>query len=313
MVTFLPALPADHPKRPEWMDLSWVSADHPHRQKLFDESAKIAATTEALVRGTLPIAGTNPLLRSRCVPAGRILRSEVVSLKDAIYAGVPRTDKNAGLYDHLELTAGFAGAIATVLALKEACTPHPPISEAGGFTHDIGKLAGVSRYHLHDLVGERMLLDMGVRGEVRNAHQPAQFNVGPLRLSTYNRMTDGSRARKIGRYARAVSDALTLQQKIGIVADVSGKRSKVDKGQVWTWEEMSAFHLGTRKSPEAYAAHIGENAIWPAEFYAMEHIPDWALGWMDIYNRSKAELEARGADVDEIRKKVQDTVPLPTS
>ncbi len=308
MVNLMKALPKGVPKYP-WLDLSWAQ-NSPHREKIAEESRRIIDTTARMKESSAALLPASLLGRQQPVTA--VSRMDVFRMKEVVYAAVPRTERNTNLYDHLELAAEFNRQITLALQYNKE---NPPIGvqEASGFLHDAGKLAGVFRYHLHDFVGEHMLEEMNVRNEVRTAMQPSRFNVGPLALFDYKKDTEKNRQTKIEEYADAVYRQLTLPQKVGVIADVSGKRSKEHAGLVWEWDEMSATHLSSRKSADDYARHIGEHAIWPAETYAFEHMPDWALGWMDIYNRAKAELKARGADVDEIRKKVQDTVHLPAA
>lgn len=298
---FPPAFGPGIPHR-EWStnNLSWA-AGSPHKEKILAEAGHIQAVIQRLTRASHALDKTG--ITSLKLEAEDVNEKDIQLLRQALQDGVPLTEANKGLYGHLDLAAEYGFQIAEASDGRL----HPHVLEAAGLLNDVGKLTGIFRYHLNDLIGQEILEGMTIRPEIQDALMPAAFHIGPLDIDTYKTLQPGEREIIVHAHADAVEAALSEEQQAFILADIMGKRSKAEPDTLMTWDEMETYHMASRKSAEDYEALIGEKAIWPSEIYAYRHIAGWAEGWLGIYRNLKDKWKTRGVDMDEIRKRVQDS------
>ena len=298
---FPKALPAGIPLR-EWEHLAWANG-HTKKEQIHAEAAKIADTV-AWVKEAVLTVGDSPFFPNG--PKKRASAGDIIALQDALQMAVPETDENKGLYAHLRLTGRFAHEITRRVNVRHALDYDAYAQNAAGNLHDAGKLTGVFRYHLNDLVTEHMLRVTGASYEVRECFPQTRFNIGPVTTSDAKKMGESELSRRIAEYAVHIRKTLAPRQEILILADVCGKVKDPASGEIQTFEEMEEKHMSTRRSAAEYEAYIGQTALWPSEKYAYKHLPGLAEGWLGMYRQLREKWKSQGADVDEIRKQLQD-------
>ena len=299
-------LPSDDPAV-DWSEpATWVyrSAD---AGKAIEEAKSIRGAVAASYGLRTALHGS-PILHS-----GFSLESidpmHLASLKTGIEEEFPRS-VNPGLHEHLDLAGVTARTIVEQLRGRVPGVLPPVAAETASYLNDIGKLSGVFRYFLNDVLGDAMLSRIGVRSDITAAFQPLQSYIGPFTNAEYRKKNETNAAQGIRQYADRVLSVLTPPQKIWILSDVLGRRSKEVAGALTTFDEMLAYHSKTRSSPDAYEDLIKEKALWPAEIYAYNHMAGWSEGWAHIYRTIRDDIESIGIDLGDIRSRVADHYPL---
>lgn len=286
----------------EWEDVSWANALPADQQAQVEaEQGKIALVmtdlSDCFRQRLLPSTLTRP---EAPLVSGA---SQFVLLREALHDAVPVTEHNERLYRHLELTAQFARRIAEALRANDHDVTNPGIHAIAGMLNDVGKLTGVFRYHLNDLVGQHILESMRLRPGVTALFQPAELNIGPLDIDAIAGRDAAELRAEVAEHAQQILQRLTPDQQVHILADVCGKPAK-ELGTVQTFAEMEEHHMATRKSAADYEQYISEKALWPSEKYAYKHIPYFAEGWLWIYRQLRERMKTQGADVAVIREQI---------
>jgi hypothetical protein len=287
----------------EWDRRSWMEENHPQKKKIDEEARKIQSTVAAIA-GQADQLRNSPFIRGGS-PLHKAGVADVASLQSILKTAVPVTDANRGLYVHMELAGKFGRHIAFDANWISNMDLDPNALDAAGNLHDVGKLTGIFRYHFHDLVGAHLLRKMRIRTEIDECLQPARFNIGPNTLHGSKRPSPSEASRRMRGYIAHIQKSLSSHQQALILADICGKAHAPEFTTIHTWEDMEAKHMKTRQSPEEYEVYIQEKALWPSEIHAYNHMPGFAEGWLKIYRYLRDRWRNQGADVDEIRKKLQ--------
>lgn len=299
---FRPAIGPHVPTR-EWENLSWTALDGVEADSRHDTVIREAAQIGSVVRrlldaGRVALAGS-PLV-TPTAELSAILPADVDCLRRMRLAAVPLTSQNSALHGHLEVAGLLAKHLATAVKAKGIDVPVQAL-QAAGELNDIGKLSGVFRYHLNDVLGDAILDDLHIHSGVRALFMPIAFNVGPVHRSHAASMTPEERAEWVRQYCDEIFDALTLEQKLFIYADSCGKPIGPSFEHIQTFEGMRKVHMSSRASGSAYQQYIGaKTPVWPSEIYGIDHIEGYAAGWMTIYERIQAEFESMGISLDDV-------------
>lgn len=296
-------LPSADEAADDWYEpISWAHGSHSPTKAL----AETALVRGGIARmyGVRTALHTSPIIDGR-QPVSAIDTNAINGLKSALEAAIPR-QTNVGLYQHLDIAGITARKIAEALSHKVEHAPHPCVLEAAGYLHDVGKLTGIFRYFLTDLIGDAMMSRMGVRPEIQSTLQPLESYIGPLTLETYRQTSTSIAKTVVHLHSDRILGALSLPQRILAIADAVGKRSRTKSGGLMTFDEMLGYHRETRRTPEDHQRHINEQALWPAEIFAYDHMAGFSEGWERIYSAIRSQLRSLGIELEDIRNRVED-------
>lgn len=243
--------------------------DAASRRALAEEGRHDYALLEKMVRHQFLLAPT-----ALCVACGAIGTEDVHAIHRFLTAVCPRTDANQRLYEHLYLTASFAGRIATRLHFN----PHE--FEVLGLLHDVGRFF-THRYYRNDLLADLALRRLEVRRDLLAMLPPSSLLCALPADFSFGSLTD--------------------PQKIVILADVSGKRT--DSGRIWTFDDMLAHH---RRSRSDYQAYTGMAALWPSERRGLRAInPALVERWAEMFVALRDWLRSTGVDLASVRDEIE--------
>jgi FMN phosphatase YigB (HAD superfamily) len=219
------------------------------------------------------------LLRSSVlVDAGRTIGLADVELATAfLLKAAPPTAENYRLHAHLLLTAEFARRIAEKVGLDPFCC------QVAGLLHDLGRFVS-HRYYRTELLGNRLLENLGIRTDIRACLLPSRAYIQP---EDYQTLAD-----------------LSPEQRVVAIADTCGKRR--DDATICSFEEILRKHLETRGSRRGYLTYTGTTPLWPSEQRGLRSLaPAFAGHWVAIYLGIRDWLQKEhGVDLELLREEL---------
>ena len=292
------ALP-DPNAKPEWEDTSWIENSRDPDQA----RTEVSQVKEALCKidELKDKLGDNSIIHfSNDV---RDLNEQArLQFWQALQQVFPRTEGNISLYRHLELTGLFAEKISRSLGRLM----HDIVAyKTAGNVHDIGRLTGIHRYHTHDLIGQAMLQRLNMPRSVTDHIPTPELNIGNIDSATLASHGEEECLVAANTYAEKLLSRITKEEIIILMSDFVGKPSKKSLASIITWPWAVAHHRATRGSAEDYAKYIREEALWPSEIYAHDHLHFFADGWLMIYRSIRNHWKHfKNVDLDLVRKEI---------